>query len=305
VLRTHTLLMRPPFSPFGALRRLNATDASFTAQRRTAVVPLLGPSGEVDLLLAGDQSELFVSGDKIAVMPVFEPRRYYGDGAGLTGVSLPGGRALLLGDARRRLALEDHGPGPVLPPLYIGLDRYQHRRRFMALARRDDGTLGVLVADGGAPETAGVAEIDRVAGTLRPVTRLAPWSTALTADDPRCKKGADPRAWQALLVIDPSTWLALDESMLPGVTLAYHGLLRVRWGAERVCVEAIDAAARDAHRRSESNRSWSLVARWTGDKDRGAADRGGSASAGAALRAPDLRQEIVCRIVSAPRGGAG
>ncbi len=97
----------------------------------------------------------------------------------------------------------------------------------------------------------------------------------LTADDPRCQKGADPSAWEALLVIDPATWLALDPAALPGLTLAHQGLLHVRWGAERVCLLGMDAAAIDAQRRGDAHRAWSLVARWAGDRvsRRGAAAR--------------------------------
>ena len=201
MLRTHTLVLRQPFAPFAAPRRLNATDASLDA-RRTSVVPLLTPSGDVDVLVGGDQSELLVSGDHITVLPAEGTRRYGGNG-GSTGLALPGGRALVLGDVRRRLALEDHGPGTVPPPLFLGMERNSLRRRTLAIARRDDGAIGVIVADGSAPETAGVALLERLAGGLRPPERLAPWSSLAGADDPRCKKGSDPLAWEALLVVDP------------------------------------------------------------------------------------------------------
>ena len=294
MLRTHTLLVRRPFAPFAPPRRLNATDASFNLQRRTLVVPLLTPSGDVDMLLGGEQTELLVSGDRISVIPAFETRRYYYGDAGLTGLALPGGRALVLGETRRRLSLEDHGPGPTPPPIFLGVDRSSLRRRPLAIARRDDGTLGVIVADGGAPETAGVAVLDRLAGSVGPVERLAPWSTAVTAGDPRCKKGVDPRAWEALLVVDPSTWLSLDAAALPGITLGHQGLLRVRWGVDRVCLLALDAAATDATQRGEAARSWNLVARWSGERDRGAA-----------LRTADLRQDLVCRLGGGPSEGGG
>jgi hypothetical protein len=105
------------------------------------------------------------------------------------------------------------------------------------------------------------------------------------ADDPRCQKGGDPRAWRALLVIDPSAWLGLDPGALPGVSLAHQGLLQVRWGSDRVCLEAMDVAVTEASRRGEAARTWRLVARWAGDRDRGAV-----------LRAADLRQALACRI---------
>ena len=291
VLRTHTLLVRPPFSPTAAARRLNATDAGFSAARRTMVVPLLEPSGEVDVLVGGDQTELLVAGDKITVLPAFEGRRWvYGDGAGFTGLAQPGGRALVLGEMRRRLSLEDHGPGVARPPLYLGLERDQWRRRPMVLATRDDGTTGVLVLDGPAAETAGAVTIDRLRGTASAVVRLAPWSTLTAASDPRCKKGADAESYRALVVLDPSQWLALDPAALPGVGLAHQGMALVRWGKDRVCLEALDLAAQDLQKRGEGGRSWRIVVRWAGERDRGAA-----------LRTSDLRQELACSIEPAPR----
>ena len=89
----------------------------------------------------------------------------------------------------------------------------------------------------------------------------------------------------ALLVVDPASWLSLDTASLPGLTFAHQGLARVRWGADRVCLLALDAVALDAQRRGEPSRSWSLVALWAGEHERGAA-----------LRAPDLRQELSCRM---------
>ena len=59
----------------------------------------------------------------------------------------------------------------------------------------------------------------------------------------------------------------------------------VRWGKDRVCVEALDVAVLEARRRGQAARSWSLIARWSGAKDRGAA-----------LSTSDLRQELVCRV---------
>jgi hypothetical protein len=288
VLRTHTLVARQPFAPFAPPHRINATNGSLDTYRRPLVVPLLTPAGDVDVLVIGDRSELLVSGDHASVLPIVDPRRYAPGDAGYTGISLPGGRALVLGEVRRRVDLEDHGPGPVVPPLFLGADRGAVRRRPLALARRDDGTLGVIVADGSAPDTAGVAVLDRSAGSVGVAERLAPWSAVVAGGDPRCQKGGDPRAWEALLVIDPTTWLSLDTSALPGVALAHQGLFRVRWGAERVCLLGLDAAATDATQRGESARSFHLVLRWSGERDRGAA-----------LRTEDLLQDLACGIAAA------
>jgi hypothetical protein len=245
------------------------------------------------LLVAGDTSELLITADRISSMPAFETRRYYyGDAFNWGGLSLPSGHALMLGDVRRRLALEEHGVNPPPPPLYLGVERDLGRRRPMTLGRRDDGAVGVLVFDGSAPATVGVAEIDLRGDGLRPFTKLAPWASLITADDPRCREERD--AYRALVILDPSTWLDLDQALLPGVSLARQGMALVRWGKERVCLEALDAAALDVRRKADGARSFSLVVRWAGKGSGG--PRGAAPRANAALRAPDLRQDLRCSI---------
>ncbi|MFT3772833.1 MAG: hypothetical protein QM820_46190 [Minicystis sp.] len=286
VLRTHTLLLRPPFAPRAAVRRLEATDAGYSAQRRSLVVPLLGARGEVQLLLAGDHHDLLVTGDRITLLPSADGRRWSrGEGAGPTGLVTAAGRVLTLGDARRRLTLDERAPAAPSAPISLGIELDEPRRRPLTLARRDDGTIGVLVLDGPAPETVGAATIDRAAGTAGPVVRLAPWSTLVTADHPSCQPGADPGAFRALLVIDAQAWLGVDAAALPGLTLAKQGMIQVRWGRERVCLEAIDAVVNDQRLRGSAARTWSLVARWGGEGERGAA-----------LRTSDLRQDLVCKV---------
>src|SRR5262249_37224109 len=103
VLKTHTLIYRPPLDPKAPIARLNATDANLSFQRRSAVVPVLGTKGEVSLLVMGEQSELHVAGDKIATLPLFDARRYYyGDQAQGGGLVLSNGRLLVFGSTRRR-----------------------------------------------------------------------------------------------------------------------------------------------------------------------------------------------------------
>jgi hypothetical protein len=138
--------------------------------------------------------------------------------------------------------------------------------------------------DGPAPETVGAAMIDAAGASAGPVVRLAAWATVTTADDPACRKEADPEAFRALVRIDAAAWLSLDAARLPGVALGSEGMLRVRWGRERVCVEGLEAAVTDLSRRGEG-RTWSLAARWGGEGERGAA-----------LIARDVRQELACRI---------
>jgi hypothetical protein len=289
VLRTHSLYVRQVFSPHAATRVLNATDASFNAPRRSGVTPLLAPSGDVDLLVTGDQRELLVAGDRITAFPAPEPRRWFEPGTGLV---MPNGRALVLGDSRRRLALEDHGPDVLQPPMYLGVERAQDRRRPLALARRDDGALGVLIFDGGGPETVGVALIDRLGATTSRVMKLAPWSTVVTADDPRCKKGADKDAFTALVVAETAAWLGLDPREIPGIQWNNNALLLVRWGKERVCLEALDAEMRERRVRGDMLRPFRLVARWGAHKE-----------AGVTLRTRDLQQDLVCKIERPAQAG--
>jgi hypothetical protein len=158
----------------------------------------------------------------------------------------------------------------------------------MTLGRREDGAVGVIVFDGNAPATVGVAEVERRGEGVLGFQKLAPWSKVVTADDPRCTAARD--AYRALVVLDPSTWFELDPIRLPGVTFARQGLALVRWGKESVCLEALDAAVTDTRRRSDGPRQWSLVARW-GGKGSGAAK-----AVNAALRAPDLRQDLRCAV---------
>jgi hypothetical protein len=260
------------------------------------VTPLLGPAGEVDLLFGGETMELLIAGDRVTAAPAFEPRRYggYNDGLGAAGLALGGGRSLLLGESRRRLTLEDHRASPA-PPLFLGSDREAMRRRQMTLGRRDDGARGVLVFDGAAPETVGVAPIDPAGGGVLALVKLAPWSTVTQAGDPRCK-APDPTAYRALIVLDPSTWLALDPGSLPGVTPGQKALAEVRWGRDRVCLAALDAGVTDTRRRGDGARSMRLVARWDA---KGATSNAADRAPNGALRAADLRQDLRCTLAPA------
>jgi hypothetical protein len=282
--------LRPPFEPFATVRKLDATDAHLVEMRQPRVVPLLAPSGDVDLLIADSEGELLVTRDAITVLPALNTGRHAPSG-GLPsgGLAAPGGRALVLAELPpRRRTLEDHGKGPARPPLFLGAD-YALRKRPVALARRGDGAMGMLVTDGGAFGTAGIAVFDPRAGHFGEVSRLAPWITVLAGDDPGCGgPKADGRAsWSALLLVDPAPWLSLDEGALPGMALAHEALMLVRWSQGKLCLDAIDAAVTDHEGRRAANRMWNLVVRWAGGKERGAV-----------LRAPDLRQELTCRIVS-------
>ena len=301
--RTHTLLFRTPLAPFAATTRLDIVAPGFTAQRRSQVTPLLGLAGEIALLFAGETTELLITGDRAVAAPAFEPRRYAGygdgggDGGGAPGLALGVGKSLLLGESRRRLTLEDHHD-PAPPPLFLGSDRDAPRRRPMTLGRRDDGAHGVLIFDGAAPGSAAVAPIDPAGAGVLALVALAPWSTLTPASDPRCKE-ADPTAYRALVVLDPSTWLTLDPGALPDVVLAKRALAQVRWGSSRVCLAALDAGVSDARRRGDGARPTRHVVRWDGQ---GAARGGADPAANGALRAADLRQDLRCEL--APPGAA-
>jgi hypothetical protein len=284
VLRTHTLLVRPPFAPRAAPRKLNATDASALERHQGAVTPLLAASGEVQLLIAADDAELLVSGDRLTRLSRVEGRRWSRSEAGAPGGLIEGDKPLMLVDGRRRVMLESPtaaaGSGALsLSPIL------EMRRRPVTMGRRDDGAVGILVLDGPAPVTVGVSLLDRLAAGPGPVLPLAPWSSLLTADDPRCKPEANRDALRALVAIDAAAWLELDPTTLPATPIGRRGLMQVRWGKERVCLEALDVAVEPRMTRPRGRGTTSLVARWAGEGEKGAA-----------LRASDLRQDLTCAL---------
>jgi hypothetical protein len=286
-LRTHSLLFRPPFEPEGLIRRIDATAVAAGAWSDFDITPLLDPRGSVALLAADESQELLIRGEEIAVLPPFESRRYANRSAQASAGLLPAaGHPLVLGEIRSRPSLEEHGFSPGHPPMFIGPQQDRESSRLMALARRDDGAIGILVLDGAAPETVGIAEIQRTTATLSPVTRLSSWSTAVAASEPRCRDDKD--GWQAVLLLDPDQWFALDSRTLPGVKLG-GGLMRVRWGQQRICVEAIDLAADDLRPAGESISESRLVVRW-------AADAGRTGKTRAVLRSNALRQDLTCTL---------
>ncbi|WP_437302786.1 hypothetical protein [Sorangium sp. So ce388] len=302
-LRTHSALLRPPFDLRGDVLRLNATELAVNGGRgaqRAATVPLLGAGGEAALLVLTEAGELLLGPEGARALPVFEPRRSYADGAigRAPGLLIEPGRALVLGELRRRAAIEEHTPEPRRPARIVGLDREELRGRPMALARRDDGELGVLVLDGRAPETAGVALLDRAAGTAGEVAALAPWSTLTAATDARCR--AMGGAWRALVTLDPESALRLDRRALPAVALGDQGLAQVRWGRERVCLEALHVAVADARRRGEAAVDAALIARWTAPRGQGSG--GGARGGEGVLRTATMTQPLRCLASARPAG---
>ncbi|MDI1445730.1 hypothetical protein [Polyangium sp. 6x1] len=287
-LRTHSLLMRAPFELSASPLRIDATGADLEDARRVVVTPLLTPKGEIGLLFVTDKHELVATNERVTMLPLFEPRRYAtSEGGSGGGLLLGPERALVLGDMRRRMTIEDHGQAPLRPPVFVGQERDTGARRPLTLARRDDGAIGLLLWDGSPPRVVAVAELDPATLSPRPRKPLAPWSTATPADDPRCKKAT---GFRALVPMEPSAWLGLDTRALPGVTLRASGAALVRWTEERVCVEALDVGAErrpDDGTRSEGN----LVVRW---------EASGGKRRGAMLQAGGLRQELACKLEPAP-----
>ncbi|XXX72732.1 hypothetical protein WMF30_34290 [Sorangium sp. So ce134] len=292
-LRTHSALYRPPFDLRGEVLRLNATELATSGRRgaqRAAAVPLLAPGGEAALLVVAEAGELLLGPDGARALPALEPRRSPADGSAgqAPGLLLASGRALVLGEHRRRAAIEEHGPEPRQPARMVGLDREELRGRPMALARRDDGEVGVLVLDGPAPETAGAAALDRISGTAGEVVALAPWSTLTAASDARCR---DLRgAWRALVALDPESALRLDRRALPAIALGDQGIAQVRWGRERVCLEALHLAVADSRRRGEAAVDAALIARWTAPRGQG----GGAGGGEGVLRTASMTQRLSC-----------
>lgn len=300
-VRTHTLVFRPPLDPLAPIVRHNATNAAVNGYRgRTQALALLGPGSDVSFLYFTDQNEALVDRNDIVTIPAFESRRYYYyDSTGAQpGVRTASNRALLFGDYRRRNAfssIEEHGVSPQKPPFYFAFDRDSNRRRVATMGRRDDGSIGVIVLDGAAPETASVSALDRVATTLGPLTKLAPWSSLVTADHPACS--ADKKAYRVLVPLDPSVHFTLDASKLPGVSLGKQGLALVRWGEERVCLEAVDVAVNDPRRRPDSPVGENLVIRWAAPPAaKGGAREAAPAEVVGALRSLELTQPLTCSL---------
>jgi hypothetical protein len=96
-----------------------------------------------------------------------------------------------------------------------------------------------------------------------PIVALAPWSTLTSADDPACR--GDLSGYRAI-VQPAASWLRVHGATKPhdGNDASAGMLARVRWGATRVCLEAVEVA--DGHRtmREGGALETAVVARFTG-----------------------------------------
>lgn len=266
--RTQSLLFRAPFDPDAMPKRLDATSSELDNVRRVGAIPLLGKDGDLALLLISDKNEILVSGDELTTLPLFENRRYMSDDNRYPpGLLLPPNGALIVGDIRRRSSLEEHGPGTQRAPVYLGQERDSSTRKPMALARRDDGTQGMLAWEGLPAQVAAASEFDTKSRTFLPFTPLASWTTATMGDDPKCK---NMRGWMALVPIDPTLWFDVKALVTNGIDVSTMGMALVRWSAERVCIDAIDVAV-ETDAGYEFRYDNHLVMRWlsAGKKRRG------------------------------------
>lgn len=269
-LRTQSLVFRTPFDPDALPKRLDATSSELDNVRRLSVFPLLGKDNDVGLLLISDKNEIVVWADELTNLPLFEQRRYMSDdGRNPAGLLLSPNQATIIGDIRRRITFEEHGPGTQRAPVFFAPDRDGSARKPMTLARRDDGAQGLLVWEGAPPQSAAASQLDTNAHVFQPFTPLAPWSTATMGDDPQCK---NVRGWNALVPFEPALWFDVKGFAEMGLDSSLSGMLLVRWSSERLCIDAIDMGMqpRDDY---EWRLDEHLVIRWlaSGKKRRGGA----------------------------------
>jgi hypothetical protein len=111
-----------------------------------------------------------------------------------------------------------------------------------ALAVGPGGDLAILrTPSGSEPPSAMDPAVAIAPGN--PPAALAPWSSLVPADDAACKS-------------DASGWRATVQGMAPWIRIVGSAelrgeddapmLLRVRWGASRVCLEAVEGRVQDA-----------------------------------------------------------
>lgn len=285
-LRTQSLLFRTPFDPDALPKRLDATSSELENVRRLSAYPLLGKDNDVGLLLISDKHEVLVWGDELTTLPLFEQRRYMSDdGRNPPGLSLSANQAVIIGDIRRRVALEEHGPGTQRAPLFLAPDRDGSTRKPTTLARRDDGVQGLIVWEGSPPQLASVSQLDTNAHVFQSFTPLAPWSTATMGDDPRCK---NVRGWTALVPFEPALWFDVKALAEAGLEMSMSGMLLVRWSSERLCIDAMDAGLtprEDYEYRLDEH----LVMRWLAS---------GKKRRGGVLFHNGMRRQTECKLVS-------
>ncbi len=233
---------RHPFDTLGAIQRATLLFPDAADMSQSPATPLLDPSGQVSVLVPFISSEVLLGPRKAEVFDALDASRsFFGEGPALApGLVTGAGKALVLSASRRRLAVDTHGKKPVDQPFFVGIESDLLGRRPLALTRRGDD-LGLLVADGPAAHTVGVAFYDAKRMSLGPVEPLAPFATLTLATDKACRD--DRSGYSTLLSVEPALWLRLSPKTLPGVKLGGAGLLHLVWGQKRVCLKALYAAA--------------------------------------------------------------
>jgi hypothetical protein len=151
-----------------------------------------------------------------------------------------------------------------------------------ALAVNSRGDLGVIrTPSGGDPPSAADPALLVVTGA--PPVPLAPWATLASVDDEACR--ADTTGWHAIIqTVAP--WIRLVGSE-PEPDEDAPMLARVRWSAQRVCLEAVELRAADTALSSDST-----VETWT------VARLAAPAAAGKVTVVPgtEIRQPVQCAL---------
>jgi hypothetical protein len=287
IARTHALEWRVPFDVRGTTLSFDGSEAKSALFYRSMATPLLARDGSVELLVRGDGKDTRITPTGVTLLDEGGTRRFGRSPATPDpGLVLDKDRVLVLEDGARSTDLEERGPSPERPAVYVGAPRELVTGAAEALGERGDGAIGLLVVDAPIAGAAGFARFDRVASSFGAIEPLAPWSSLVAGDDPRCRPRSDEV--RALLAITPARWIELDARVLPGVTFAGQGMVLVRFSKERVCLDALDAAVTDA--RSVETRSQTLV--FDAREKPAALHRDGIADA--AILAPPIRQSLHC-----------
>lgn len=264
-----------PLDPAGSIR-----SASLGMGEIAAIAPATGLSLEQILAGGGMGAEGFVpvlpldpagatdlaftirteTGDILATLTAGQAPRVklwaarHGGGSLVSAAALPGGDVAVLSadeDGRQRvIRLSSGGAAEIAeisPPPQTALAPSNPD----ALAVGPQGSLAILrMPSGGEPPSRGdpallyrLPQGSAAGGVIVPerlLSTLAPWSTLLNADDPACRK--DSGGFRAI-VQARVPWVELlmgRSSMGPGDAPFPAMTARVRWSAERVCLEAIE-----------------------------------------------------------------
>jgi hypothetical protein len=238
----------------------------------------LGKDREVGFLIGAYGKEIAVLGSSASVLdqigPNFRARLEWPPGLARRG------RPLVLFDVERGRALVEVTSHPTRPSMHAGVSSEVAAHRVVSLAELEGDRVGLLAMGGLAAEAAGLATLDEATGTFGPFTRLARWSEAVSASDPRCQGKRRGEA-RALVAFEGPTWFRWDLRSMPSTRLSGRAMVLVRWSEDRVCIDAIDAELADVARVSDKTY---LVAQF------------GSPSSEAALLTDAIAQPLVCRI---------